>query len=123
MLGTFGAADHAAWEAEYKANIQPTERTLSLTGGSPLDDDWFFKPGDAPPRYSNAAGLSDFIFTTVPSMKRLRADLALAKIANKDEAGRHADFHSLRVSLSTILAANRVNHGLPKRSCGTPTHA
>jgi hypothetical protein len=42
-------------------------------------------------------------------MKRLRADLALAEIPDKDEAGRYVDLHSLRVSLSTMLAANHVS--------------
>lgn len=55
------------------------------------------------------AGPSDFIVGTVPHMKCLRADLAMAGIAYKDEAGRYVDFHSLRVSLSTMLAANRVS--------------
>jgi len=38
----------------------------------------------------------------------LRADLALAGIPDKDQAGRYVDFHSLRVSLGTMLAANGV---------------
>ena len=33
----------------------------------------------------------------------------MAGIPDKDEAGRYVDFHSLRVSLSTMLAANRVS--------------
>ena len=41
--------------------------------------------------------------------KCLRADLALAGIADKDDAGRYVDFHGLRVSLSTMLAANKVS--------------
>jgi integrase len=52
---------------------------------------------------------ADTVFSTVPNMKCLRADLALANVADKDEAGRFVDFHSLRVSLSTMLAANRVS--------------
>ena len=47
--------------------------------------------------------------STVPDMKCLRADLALAGIPAKDEAGRYVDFHSLRVSLSTMLAAHKVS--------------
>ena len=47
--------------------------------------------------------------STVPSIKCLRADLALADIPYKDEAGRYVDFHSLRVSLSTMLAAHKVS--------------
>lgn len=58
---------------------------------------------------TGSEGPSDFVFSTVPSMKCLRSDLALAGIADKDEAGRYVDFHSLRVSLSTLLAANKVS--------------
>ena len=61
--------------------------------------DW--NPGDAGP--------DDPVVSTVPNMKCLRADLALAEIADRDEAGRYVDFHSLRVSLSTMLAANKVS--------------
>jgi len=49
------------------------------------------------------------VVATVPNMKCLRADLALAGIADEDDAGRYVDFHSLRVSLSTLLAANKVS--------------
>ena len=35
----------------------------------------------------------DLVFSTVPNMKCLRADLTLAGIADKDEAGRYVDFH------------------------------
>jgi len=56
-----------------------------------------------------SAGPTDFVISTVPHMNCLRADLALAGIAHKDEAGRYVDFHSLRVSLATMLAANRVS--------------
>jgi len=38
-----------------------------------------------------------------------QADLALAGIADIDEAGCYVDFHSLCVSLSTLLVANRVS--------------
>jgi len=38
-----------------------------------------------------------------------QADLVLAGIGDIDEAGRYVDFHSLRVSLSTLLAASRVS--------------
>jgi len=54
------------------------------------------------------AAPTDRVFSTVPNMKCLRADLALAGIPDKDQAGRYVDFHSLRVSLSTMLAANGV---------------
>jgi integrase len=56
-----------------------------------------------------SAGPTHFVISTVPHMNCLRADLALAGIAHKDEAGRYVDFHSLRVSLATMLAANRVS--------------
>jgi len=52
---------------------------------------------------------NDCVVSTVPHMKTLRADLALAGIAYKDIAGRYVDFHSLRVSLSTMLAAHKVS--------------
>ena len=55
------------------------------------------------------AGSEDRVVSTVPHMKTLRADLAFAKIPYKDEAGRYVDFHSLRVSLSTMLAAHKVS--------------
>jgi integrase len=55
------------------------------------------------------AGPGDRVVSTVPHMKTLRADLALAGIAYKDEGGRYVDFHSLRVSLSTMLAAHKVS--------------
>ena len=59
-------------------------------------------------RPANAAA-ADCVFGAVPSMKCLRADLVLAEIPDKDEAGRFVDLHSLRVSLGTMLAANRVS--------------
>lgn len=52
---------------------------------------------------------TDRVFRAVPNMKVFRADLKLADIPNKDEAGRYVDLHSLRVSLSTMLAANGVS--------------
>ena len=55
------------------------------------------------------AGPDDRVVSTVPHMKTLRADLALAGIVYKDDAGRYVDFHSLRVSLSTMLAAHKVS--------------
>ena len=55
------------------------------------------------------AGPDDCVVSTVPHMKTLRADLAFAKISYKDEGGRYVDFHSLRVSLSTMLAAHKVS--------------
>ncbi len=51
----------------------------------------------------------DNVVGTVPDMKCLRADLKLAGIPDKDESGRYVDFHSLRVSLSTMLAAHNVS--------------
>jgi len=85
-----------------RANTTKSKRADSLPIHPQLADalrDW--KPSDAGP--------GDHVVSTVPLMKFLRADLALAGIAHKDEAGRYVDFHSLRVSLSTMLAANRVS--------------
>lgn len=76
------------------------------------------------------AGPTDLVFGTVPNMKCLRADLALAGIPDQDEAGRYVDFHGLRVSLSTMLAANRVSpraaqalmrHTAPRLTAGVYT--
>jgi len=61
------------------------------------------------------AGPGDHVASTVPLMKFLRADLALAGIPYTDEAGRYVDLHSLRVSLSTLLPATRSAPGRPKR--------
>jgi len=58
---------------------------------------------------SSDEGTPAYVVSTVPDMKCLRADLALAGILDKDEAGRYVDFHSLRVSLSTMLAAHKVS--------------
>jgi integrase len=55
------------------------------------------------------AELADRVFGTIPDMKCLRADLKLAGIPKKDDGGRFVDFHSLRVSLSTMLAAHKVS--------------
>ena len=44
-----------------------------------------WRPKDAEP--------TDYVVSTVPDMKCLRADLALAGIPAKDEAGRYVDFH------------------------------
>jgi len=61
------------------------------------------------PVLKDEEGTPAYVVSTVPDMKCLRADLALAGIAAKDEAGRYVDFHSLRVSLSTMLAAHKVS--------------
>ena len=58
---------------------------------------------------SGEEGEPAYVVSTVPDMKCLRADLALASIPDKDQAGRYVDFHSLRVSLSTMLAAHKVS--------------
>ena len=55
------------------------------------------------------AAADDCVVSAVPNMKCLRADLAMAGIANKDGSHRYVDFHSLRVSLSTLLAAHKVS--------------
>lgn len=85
-----------------RANTTKSKRADALPIHPQLADalrDW--KPSNAGP--------GDHVVSTVPLMKFLRADLALAGIPDKDEAGRYVDFHSLRVSLSTMLAANRVS--------------
>jgi len=85
-----------------RANTTKSKRADALPIHPQLADalrDW--RPVDATP--------TDRVVSTVPNMKCLRADLALAGIADIDEAGRYVDFHSLRVSLSTLLAANRVS--------------
>lgn len=85
-----------------RANTTKSKRADALPIHPQLADDLrAWRPANAGP--------ADFVFGTVPNMKCLRADLALAGIPNKDEAGRFADLHSLRVSLSTMLAANRVS--------------
>ena len=50
---------------------------------------------------------------TVPHMKTLRADLAMAGIPNKDEAGRYVDFHGLHVSLNSPLTTKGCRSGFP----------
>ena len=53
---------------------------------------------DDEPRGWRPSGVAaaDFLFSTIPNMNCLRADLALAGIPDQDEAGRYVDFHSLR---------------------------
>jgi len=85
-----------------RARTTKSKRADSLPIHPQLADalrDW--KPSDAGP--------GDPVISTVPHMNCLRADMSLAGIAHKDEAGRYVDFHSLRVSLATMLAANRVS--------------
>ena len=55
-----------------------------------------------------AEGQADYVVTTVLDMKCSRTDLAFAGIPDKEEAGRYVHFPSLRVSLSTTLAARNV---------------
>lgn len=55
------------------------------------------------------AGPGDYVVSTVPNMMCLRADLKLAGIEDLDAAGRYVDFHSLRLSLSTMLATHKVS--------------
>lgn len=45
------------------------------------------------------------VFPTVPRMPRFLKDLEAAGIAPTDDRGRHVDFHGLRVSYGTMLAA------------------
>ena len=46
----------------------------------------------------------EVIFKRFPRIERLRRDLKLVGIADVDEMGRHADFHSLRKTVGTNLA-------------------
>lgn len=55
------------------------------------------------------AGPTDFALGIVPNVLCLRADLKLAGIRDVDETDRYVDFHSLRLSLSTMLAAHKVS--------------
>lgn len=48
------------------------------------------------------------VVSCVPHMKTLRADLEFAGISYMDEQGRYVDFHSLRTSFCTMLAAKNV---------------
>lgn len=61
-----------------------------------------FRPADAAP--------FQFVFKGhVPTMETLRRDLSRAGIVYKDEQGRRADFHSLRVTFSTNLVLAKVH--------------
>lgn len=85
-----------------RAGTTKSKRADSLLIHPQLADEFrAWRPKDAEP--------ADSVFSTVPNMKCLRADLASAGIPDQDEAGRHVDFHSLRVSLSTMLAAHKVS--------------
>lgn len=85
-----------------RAQTTKSKRADSLPIPPPLPDalrDW--QPSNAGP--------GDHVVNTVPLMEVLRADLALAEIPYLDKAGRYVDFHSLRVSLNTMLAAHKVS--------------
>ena len=58
-----------------------------------------------------SAGDADLVLRYIPSMRVLKADLKLAGIPFETEQGR-VDFHSMRMSLATMLAAN----GVPQRT-------
>lgn len=58
--------------------------------------------GDTP----HAAGASDRVFASIPRCQTLRADLGLPEAA--PASGPCVDFHSLRVSCATMLAASGV---------------
>ena len=49
------------------------------------------------------------VFDCVPSIDIYKSDLKAAKIPYKDESGRQADFHALRMTYGTILAKSGVN--------------
>ena len=53
---------------------------------------------------------TDYVVTSVPDMKAMRADLSFAKIEYVNEFGRFVDFHSLRLTCNTMLAAAGVSH-------------
>ena len=72
----------------------------------------------------------DRVLQAVPNMVAFRADLKLAGIEPKDDRGLYVHFHSLRVSLSTLLAAAGVGqrtaqaimrHSDPRLTAGTYT--
>jgi len=51
-----------------------------------------------------------FVFKgQIPRVKTLRKDLSKAGIIFIDESGRRMDFHALRVTFGTLLAANHVH--------------
>lgn len=54
----------------------------------------------------------ELVFASLPDMKAMRADLRLADIDPGDATVGFVDFHSLRMSLSTMMAA----HGMSQRS-------
>lgn len=80
-----------------------------------------------PLRPATAAALKDHLGKALPlagvfglrrwskGVHAIRADLALAKIPEKDDAGRVIDFHSLRVTFATNLARGRVPLQLAQR--------
>jgi integrase len=69
-----------------RAKTTKSKRADSLPVHPQLADELrAWRPAQAQP--------TDRVFGTVPSMKCLRADLALAEIPGKDEAGRYVDLH------------------------------
>ena len=62
--------------------------------------------GLRPPEYSSR----DLVFgSLVPRARVLRADLEKCGIPYQDERGVYADFHALRKTFTTYLAANRID--------------
>lgn len=53
-------------------------------------------------------GPDTLVFPTVPKWKTYKRDLERAGIAYKDERGRQADFHALRMSYNMLLAKQNV---------------
>ena len=77
------------------------------------------KPAVLPLRKDTALVLQEYLADKMPSVKAfkvpvktalmLKADLKAAKIPYVDDAGRYADFHSLRHSTGSLLAAAGVH--------------
>ena len=61
-------------------------------------------------RAARPAGVrdSDRVFAAVPSIATYKRDLARAGIAYRDDQGRYADFHALRMSYNMLLAREGV---------------
>ena len=53
---------------------------------------------------------TDSVVTSDPDMKVMRADLKFAQIEDVDEMGRYVDFHALRLTCNTMLAAAGISH-------------
>jgi integrase len=96
-----------------RAQTTKSKRADSLPIHPQLRDALRLWRAENEPVSSGGEGEPAYVVSTVPDMKCLPADLALAGIPDKDEAGRYVDFHSLRVSLSTMPAAHKVSPRRP----------